>query len=162
MPAKRPQSRAGKMRHTEKKTNRRQRSVSQKSVSHSQPSPQSRSFSQAVTNPQASKEHPPSSSENKTKLTGCRRIGGTLCATTVKAVENTLKHLTTTGDSLEIRRKYKKTGNTSRWWFVVHANENVLLKLEAEWTNVKLNTNWKLEHCYMATNCETPPFLDDN
>ena len=35
-----------------------------------------------------------------------------------------------------------------RWWFVIHAPENVLLNLESEWEQIQLQTGWKLESCF--------------
>ena len=39
-------------------------------------------------------------------------------------------------------------GNVRRWWFVIHASENVLLDLEGSWDQLQLQTSWKLEPCF--------------
>ena len=39
-------------------------------------------------------------------------------------------------------------GTVKRWWFVVHAPENVLLDLDNVWGQLQLQTGWKSEPCY--------------
>ena len=39
-------------------------------------------------------------------------------------------------------------GNVRRWWFVIHASENVLLDLEGSWDQLQLQTGWKFEPCF--------------
>ena len=39
-------------------------------------------------------------------------------------------------------------GNVRRWWFIIHASENVLLDLEGRWEQLQLETGWKLEPCF--------------
>ena len=44
------------------------------------------------------------------------------------------------------------------WWFVVHTQEDILSKLDAEWKKVKVQTGWTLQHCYMpAAGTNQPP-----
>ena len=52
--------------------------------------------------------------------------------------------------TLQIKRKTVKddVGYVKRWWFVIHAPENVLLNLESEWEQIQLQTGWKLESCF--------------
>ena len=38
-------------------------------------------------------------------------------------------------------------GNVRRWWFVIHASENVLLDFEGRWDQLQFQTGWKLEPC---------------
>ena len=42
-------------------------------------------------------------------------------------------------------------GNVKRWWFIIHASENVLLDLEGSWNQLQLQTRWKLEPCFKPT-----------
>ena len=51
---------------------------------------------------------------------------------------------------VEVKRKTKVHPLTHRtqWWFVLHANENLLVALEEKWASVHLQTSWKLEPCY--------------
>ena len=64
---------------------------------------------------------PPSQKE---KVIGAGRIWGTIITTTVATVTSVLSRLTSVGDKLQIRCKFKTTtGNCIRWWFVVKGAE---------------------------------------
>ena len=39
-------------------------------------------------------------------------------------------------------------GNVRRWWFVIHASENVPLDLKGRWNQLQFQTRWKLEPCF--------------
>ena len=96
----------------------------------------------------------------KTKVSGVRRIWGTLKSTTAFTVSSTLKKLSTLGNKLALRRKYKTNEGSVRtqWWFVVKGSETDLEELEKEWDRVQLQTGWKLENCYMTLS----PLLPSN
>ena len=51
-----------------------------------------------------------------------------------------------------MKRKIVKnsTGKLSKWWFVIHDTEEVLTNLESKWDQLKLETLWELEPCYMS------------
>ena len=99
-----------------------------------------------------------SGSQQRIKVSGVRRIWGTLRSCTQGTVKNVLKRFTTVCDKVEIRRKYKSSKNgksANRWWFILRAPENILCTLESEWESVQNQTNWKLEECTQPL-----PFLD--
>ena len=99
-----------------------------------------------------------SGSQQRIKVSGVRRIWGTLRSCTQGTVKNVLKRFTTVCDKVEIRRMYKssKDGKSAnRWWFILRAPENILCTLESEWESVQNQTNWKLEECTQPL-----PFLD--
>ena len=49
------------------------------------------------------------------------------------------------------------TTGRPRWWYVVHSSESTLMELEAKWDQVKVQTSWKLEPCFLAENQIIPP-----
>ena len=71
-------------------------------------------------------------------------------ACSVPTVTKSITHLTNLGGKLKGKRKYKTNdaGKTTRWWFVVHAQEGLLKQLEEQWEKVQLQTSWKLESCH--------------
>ena len=81
------------------------------------------------------------------------KICGTVKTTTTRAVEMVTSSLTKvpTGE-LKIKRKYKIATDDSnsaaqrvvRWWFVIRAKESVLERLQKDWHQVALLTDWKL------------------
>ncbi len=84
------------------------------------------------------------------KVSGAREIWGTRNNTTTTAVAYALKSLAKIpSDSLTIKRKYKTAkGNSKqvvRWWFVVRGEEQLLEKLQTDWSSVSTQTTWKLE-----------------
>lgn len=94
---------------------------------------------------------------------GARRIWGTLKNFPSTAVLGAISKLTEVKDSLQIRRKFKKlTGNKMLWWFVIHCEEEILCKLDAEWEKVKFQTGWTLQKCYKPANEEEQPGTDRN
>jgi len=72
----------------------------------------------------------------KVVLPGVRRIWGTMRACSVPTVTKSITHLTNLGGKLKVKRKYKTNdaGKTTRWWFVVHAQEGLLKQLEEQMT----------------------------
>ena len=44
--------------------------------------------------------------------------------------------------------------NKTKWWYVVHADEDLLTELNTKWDQVKAQTSWKLEPCFMFANAE--------
>ena len=91
------------------------------------------------------------------RVSGARRIWGTLRSTTVAAVTTALSRLTTVGSKLQVRRKYK-TGkdNRSRWWYIVKGAEEDLCELDSEWNHVHIQTSWKLEACFKPMQTPLP------
>ena len=84
----------------------------------------------------------------KERVTGSRKIWGTLKSTTTAAVSSTLAKLTSVQSEtqVQVKRKYKLSDKkTVRWWFVVRGTEEVLTKIKNEWERVSLQTNWKIE-----------------
>ena len=98
----------------------------------------------------------------KTKVSGVRRIWGTLKSTIAFTVSSILKKLSTLGNKLVLRRKYinqwRVWSGRTQWWFVVKGSETDLEDLEKEWDRVQLQTGWKLENCYMTLS----PLLPSN
>lgn len=86
------------------------------------------------------------------KVSGARKVWGTLRETTVKAVTGVISKLCPSTIEFKIKRK-TQTGNHDlghkpRWWFVIHAKEEDLATLESAWSAVFDHTQWKLRPCY--------------
>ena len=86
------------------------------------------------------------------KVSGARKVWGTLRETTVKAVTGVISKLCPSTIEFKIKRK-TQTGNhyhghKPRWWFVIHAKEEDLATLESAWSAVFDHTQWKLRPCY--------------
>ena len=89
------------------------------------------------------------SSTKGVSVCGARRIWGTLKATTTRAVEKVISTFSTT--PVIVKRKYKSfntpgsiTKKSQRWWFVVRAEESVLVQLERDWESIEVQTGWQL------------------
>ena len=71
---------------------------------------------------------------------------------TAIAVKTTIMQLTTVGEGVLVKRKYKTAGDESkrivRWWFVVRGEEETLQILQKEWSQISAQTTWKLEPLY--------------
>ena len=100
------------------------------------------------------------------QINGAHRIWGTVKTASPAAVKATLQRLTTIGDGVLVKRKYKTAGDTSkrviRWWFVVRDEEANLKRLQEEWPQISAQTSWKLEPLYSydtstAVTCQQPP-----
>ena len=71
-------------------------------------------------------------------------------------VLNTIAKVTQVQEELTIRQKSKSLpDNKFVWWFVLHSNEEVMYKLDAEWEKVQAQTGWKLQCYYMP--CHIKP-----
>jgi hypothetical protein len=89
------------------------------------------------------------SSTKGMSVCGARRIWGTLKATTTRAVEKVISTFSTT--PVTVKRKYKSfntpgsiTKKSQQWWFVVRAEESVLVQLERDWESIEVQTGWQL------------------
>ena len=94
---------------------------------------------------------------------GARKIWGTLRTTTSNAVSSTLSKLTSKGNQVQVKRKYKSiqnTNKTARWWFVLRGSEDMLQEIENEWDHVSAQTNWKLETVDVHDNPPLQPESD--
>ena len=85
----------------------------------------------------------------KVRVQGARRVWGTLKLTTPSSLKSAIFKFCP-ANSIQIKRKTvcDKGGQVKRWWFVVHAPEEVLVTLDAAWEQLKLQTGWKLEPCF--------------
>ena len=90
---------------------------------------------------------PPPKTTAKIQIEGARRVWGTMKVTTITSLRSKFFPV----DSLNIKRKTvcDSDGQTKRWWFVLHASEDILQKLESKWEQIQLQTYWKLETCFM-------------
>ena len=77
--------------------------------------------------------------------------------TTSSSVRNAVSRFCNTKD-LQIKRKTvcNSDGHVKRWWFIIHAPENVLLNLDAAWGQLQLQTGWKLELCFKPITQHAP------
>ena len=93
---------------------------------------------------------------HKIQVIGARRIWGTLSECTVNSVKNVISRICKLENGLHVRRKTKfsPVTNKTKWWFVVHADEGLLSELNTKWDQVKLQTSWKLEPCFMYSDSE--------
>ena len=92
---------------------------------------------------------------HKTKLQvkGARKIWGTMAESTVRSVKNAITRFCNIAPSgLYVKRKNKVTvpANKNVWWYVIHADEEVLCDMENKWEPIQLQLRWKLEHCFMS------------
>lgn len=87
----------------------------------------------------------------KQRVSGARRIWGTHWSCTAKAVNSAIAKLCGITPN-SVKRKFIKNtaGKTTRWWFVIHDTEEVLTSLENKWDQLKLQTLWELEPCFMS------------
>ena len=86
----------------------------------------------------------------RVKIPNARKIWGTMRSCSAVTVANTIAQLCPTFiGKLQVRRKFKSSnsGIKSRWWFVVHGEEEVLIDLVRSWEAVTLQTSWKLQDC---------------
>ena len=83
---------------------------------------------------------------NKVQVVGARRVWGTMKVTSTSSLKSTIQKFCPL-NSLQIKRKtvLDVAGNVRKWWFIIHAPENVLLDLEGSWDQLQLQTGWKLE-----------------
>ena len=84
------------------------------------------------------------------QVTGARKVWGTYLFTSEHAVSTAVKKLTTLGGKeIKVFRKFRRyPGGKPRWWFVLKSEEDVLIDLETQWSEIELQTKWKLEPCF--------------
>ena len=82
-------------------------------------------------------------------MPGVRRVWGTFKSTPAGAVAAALKKLTTLGEQLRVKRKFREgAGTRNDWWlFLLYGEEELLKELDGQWGKVALQTNWKIEPC---------------
>ena len=98
----------------------------------------------------------PAGKRPKIQVVGARRIWGTLRDSTVNSVKNVISRICKLENGIRVRRKTKVSPvtNKRKWWYVVHADEDLLTELNTKWDQVKVQTSWKLEPCFMFSNSE--------
>ena len=95
----------------------------------------------------------------KVVIEGARRLWGTHKETSPTAVRKAIARLCREYDSsrLRIRRKTKiHENNRISWWFILRDSEGSLKELENSWELIQLQTNWKIEPCFMPATGDTP------
>ena len=121
--------------------------------------------------PGTSASHPSSTStismqttRARVRVEGARKIWGTHPHATTKTIENAVqRYCNVTG--LRIKRKTGKNVQTMKpsWWFVLHAEESVLLELEDKWDSLSMQTSWILKPCTKPQDVdENVPILPEN
>ena len=82
----------------------------------------------------------------RVRVQGARRIWGTMKQTTHTSLKHVILKFCPT-ISLKIKRKTisDQDGQVKRWWFVIHAPEDVLTTLDTAWEQIQLQTGWKVE-----------------
>ena len=100
----------------------------------------------------ATTSNEPRSTRKRIPVKGARRVWDTVKTATAIAVKTTIKQLTTVGEGVLVKRKYKTAGDESkcivRWWFVVSGEEETLQLLQKEWSQIGAQRVWKLEPLY--------------
>ena len=96
-------------------------------------------------------------SAEKVRVQGARRVWGTLKLTTPSSLKSAISKFCP-ATSIQIKRKTvcDNVGEVKKWWFVIHAPEEVLVELDCEWEQLKLQTGWKLEPCFKPTSHTIP------
>ena len=101
--------------------------------------------------------HAPHATRKRVPVKNCRKVWGTLRSTSTTVVINAIKQTTPSslGPSFSIKRKFKNSqkGTTRKWWFVIRGNKTDIDLLDKEWSNVAIQTGWKLEPvlCFEST-----------
>ena len=130
----------------------------------SSPSPNSTPQSNSTSQPSLSSNSRPRSSHSQTRVrvTGARKIGGTMKSTTAAAVANALKTLAKSPqNALSVKRKYKiNAKRVTRWWFVIKGEESLLEQLQSNWHLVNVHTAWKLEPVFKYQTEDSPQPAD--
>ena len=104
----------------------------------------------------------------KVQVKGAHKIWGTMAETTVRSVKNVItRFCNCTPRGLYVKRKDRVVAATNKsvWWYIVHADEEVLCDLETKWESIQLQLKWKLEHCFMFKETTDPrpsPASDDD
>ena len=83
----------------------------------------------------------------KVRVSGVRRIWGTVKSCSSGAVKNTVSNLVSPEavpqiGNMVVKRKYKRLpGNKIRWWFLIYMEEDSLEKLESAWMGEGIAAN---------------------
>jgi len=84
----------------------------------------------------------------KARGEGSEESLGTLRSATYSAIRNTIAKVSEISAPLRVTRKFATSpSGKPKWWFLLHADEDVLLILEENWEKVSLQTGWRLESC---------------
>ena len=86
----------------------------------------------------------------KVKVTGARKIWGTMRESTVRSVKGVISKLCKIKPGFKVKRKDQPgdSFHKPKWWFVIHADESDLAKLDSGWGVVSDHTSWKIQFCY--------------
>lgn len=98
----------------------------------------------------------PTGASAKVRVEGARRIWGTMKITTSGLIKSAISRICSI-DSVRVKRKTTTgtiDGKIKSWWFIVHGSEEVLKELEQKWNLLHMQTNWKLEPCFMSLRCD--------
>ena len=98
----------------------------------------------------------------RVRVTGARKIWGTVKSTTAAAVANALKTLAKAPqNALSVKRKYKiNAKRVTRWWFVIRGEKSLLEQLPSTWHLVNIQTAWKLEPVFKHQKEDSPQPAD--
>ena len=77
-------------------------------------------------------------------------MGGTIREITVRSVTGVISKLCKIKSRFKVKRKDQPGDSLHKlkWWFVIHADESDLAKLDSGWGVVSDHTSWKLQFCY--------------
>ena len=100
--------------------------------------------------PHPAGESPSTADKVKVKVTGARKIWGTMRETTVRSVKGVISKLCKIESGFKVKREDQPGDSLHKpkWWFVIHADESDLAKLDSGWGVVSDHTSWKLQFCY--------------
>ena len=130
----------------------------------SSPSPNTTPQSNSTSQPSLSSNPRPRSSHGQTRVrvTGARKIWGTMKSTTAAAVADALKALAKSPqNALSVKRKYKiNAKRVTHWWFVIRGEESLLEQLQSNWHLVNVQTAWKLEPVFKHQTEDSPQPAD--
>ena len=86
---------------------------------------------------------------SKVKVVGKRAIWGVIKSASSFAVKHAVCTLTSvSSDDIAIKRKVKSVRSKECWWFIITGQESILVKLDQEWSQVAIQTKWKLQNCF--------------
>ena len=100
--------------------------------------------------PHPAGESPSIAAKVKVKVSGARKIWGTMRETTVRSVKGVISKLCKIESGFKVKQKDQPGDSLHKpkWWFVIHADESDLAKLDSGWGVVSDHTSWKLQLCY--------------
>ena len=69
---------------------------------------------------------------------------------TVRSVKGVISKLCKIKPGFKVKRKDQPgdSFHKPKWWFVIHADESDLAKLDSGWGVVSDHTSWKIQFCY--------------